>query len=139
MASKIIDMKMMRYLNLFARITRIPTTNCFVYNNTIIFAVPQEKISMAVGKNGANVRKLGETLRKKIKVIGMAEKENIEKFISSIVEPVGFTKVEVRDGEVVITAGRENKASLIGRKRVREQELTGILNKFFGITKLRIA
>ena len=63
----IIDMQLMRYINLFARTTRVQTTKVFVYNNQIIFAVPKATVSIAIGKGAVNVRKLNEILRKKIK------------------------------------------------------------------------
>jgi NusA-like KH domain protein len=137
----IIDMKLMRYINLFERVARVSTTNCFVYNNVIIFAVPKELVSKAVGKDGINVRRLGETLRRKIKVIAIAnpeDDEGMKKFISDIVSPIEFNKVEIKDNQVTINAGRQSKAALIGRGRQREKELNDILKNYFKIQKLRI-
>jgi NusA-like KH domain protein len=134
-----IDMKIMRYINLFRKISGISTRNCFIYNNVIIFAVPKNAVSRAVGKNGANMRKIGEILRKKIKVIEMAEKKDeLERFVLDIVSPVGFNKLELKNDCVMISAGRQSKASLIGRGRQREVELKNILSKCFGIKKVRI-
>ncbi len=132
-------MQTMRHINLFRKITRIETTNCFEYNNTIFFAVPRGLISQAVGPQGSNVRRIGETIRKKIRVIEMFEdSRNLQRFISSIVDPIQFNKFEVIENTAVITAGKQSKAALIGRNRGREQELQDILQKFFGIEKLRI-
>ncbi len=139
MAGKIIDMQLMRYINLFSKIARVPTTNCFVYNNMIIFAVPKDKVSFAVGKNGVNVKKLSETLRRKIKIIEMPVGDNgVSKFVVGVTSPVEFNKLEVRDNVAVINAGRESKAALIGRGRVRERELASILKKVFSISGVRI-
>ena len=134
MRTNIIDMKLMRYINLFRRTCRVSTTNCFVYNNTIIFAVPRMFVYKAIGKNGSNVKKIGEILRKKVKVIEMPEGVgSVSKFVEDVVNPVGFNKIEVRDGVISILAGRQNKAALIGRGRIRERELKDILSKCFGI------
>jgi N utilization substance protein A len=139
--ASVIDMQFMRYINLFSRISRISTTNCFVYNNQINFAVPYSKVSQAIGKDAVNVKKLREILRKKIKVIAMPENNNygeIEKFIKSVIEPVELNKIEIKDNIMTITAGRQSKAALIGRNRVREKELSDILKNYFHILKLRI-
>ncbi len=135
-----IDMQVMRYINLFEKVCRVSTTSCFVYNNTIIFAVPSSQVFRAVGKNGVNMKKLSEILRKKIKVVKKPEGiESIEEFVKEIVDPVDFNKIEVKDGVVILTAGRQYKAALIGRNRVREQELEDILKKTFSnISKLKI-
>lgn len=133
-------MRLMRYINLFEKIAKVSTTNCFVYNNVIIFAVPEKLVSRAVGPGGANVRKLGMTLRKRIKVIAITKNdEGMGKFIADIVSPVEFNKVEIKDGQVVVNAGRQSKAALIGRGRIREKELGEILRNFFGVKGVRIA
>ncbi|MAH47813.1 hypothetical protein CMI37_18470 [Candidatus Pacearchaeota archaeon] len=136
-----IDMQLMRYINLFTKIAKVPTTKVFVYNNVIVFAVPEPLVSKAVGKDGINVRKLGETLRRRIKVIATADpndREEIERFISNVVSPVTFNKVEIKENVAVISAGRQSKAALIGRGRIREKELSEIMNNFFRIRRVRI-
>ena len=136
-----IDMQLMRYINLFARTTKV-TTRCFVYNNQIFFVVPKVKVSVAIGKGAINVKKLSGILRKKIRVIAMPladGDESIEKFVEDIVAPIEFNKVDVKNGEIVISAGKHSKAALIGRNRVREKELGGVLGDFFGVSRLRIA
>jgi N utilization substance protein A len=138
----VIDMQLMRYINLFAKTTRVQTTKVFVYNNQIVFAVPKAKVSEAIGKGAVNVKRLNEILRKKIKVVTMPavdDNEGIGKFIKETVAPIEFNKVEVRGDGVVVTAGRQSKAALIGRGRQREKELADVLKNFFRIGKFRIA
>lgn len=137
-----IDMQLMRYINLFARTTKVQTTRCFVYNNQIVFAVPASKVSEAIGPAAVNVKKLSAILRKKIKVVAMPaidSNQGIEKFVEAVVDPIEFNKVEVRGDTVTINAGRQSKAALIGRNRTREKELSEVLKNFFHMTKLRIA
>lgn len=138
----IIDMQMMRYINLFSKITRIETTKVFAYNNQIIFVVPKSKVSIAIGRDAVNAKKLNEILRKKIKIVAMPvtdDSEGIEKFIKDVVAPVEFNGIEMRGDSLVLNAGRQSKAALIGRGRQREKELADVLKNFFGIVKLRIA
>ena len=54
----VINMQTMRYLNLLDKESRVRTTTCFVYNNTIIFAVPPYLVSRAIGPNALNTKKL---------------------------------------------------------------------------------
>ena len=140
--ANVIDMQLMRYINLFERISRVSTTKCFVYNNQIIFAVPKAKVSLAIGKGAVNAKKLNEILRKKIRIVAMPSidsDDEIGKFVGDVVEPIEFNKIEVKENSVVISAGRQSKAALIGRNRVREKELSEVLKNFFHIAKLRIA
>ena len=136
--SNMIDMQIMRYINLFERISRVSTTNCFVYNNTIIFAVPKKLVSKAIGKDAANVKQIYSILNKKARVIEERNIDQVDKFISDIIEPASFNKIDLKNGELILSANRQNKAALIGRNRQREQELEDILKKFYNIQKLKI-
>ena len=89
----------------------------------------------SLDKNHCSKRKIG----KKIKII--AKPNNIEdarKFIGAIISPFTFKNIEFNGNEIVITAGMQSKAALIGRNRIREQELESVLQKFFGVEKVRI-
>jgi transcription antitermination factor NusA-like protein len=138
----VIDMQLMRYINLFARTTKISTTKVFVYNNQIIFAVPKVKMSLAIGKGACNIKKISQILRKKIKVVAMPSVEDVEgikKFVVDVVAPIEVSGVELKSGGVVVNAGRQSKAALIGRNRLREKELADVLKNFFSVVRLRIA
>jgi NusA-like KH domain protein len=137
--AKTIDMQFIRYINLFEKFSRVSTTNCFIYNNTLFFAVPKSKLFQAIGTNGNNIKKIGDILRKRVKIVEMpSEVQGVNKFVRDVVYPVEFDGLEVNGKEVVISATMQNRAMLIGRGRVREAELLEILNKSFGIDKIKI-
>lgn len=128
-----INMQDMRYLNLFSRITKINTRFCFKYNETIFFCVPKKLLSRAIGENAHNVKKINEVLKKRIRIIACPEGiEDIKKFIQSIVSPVEFKEIEVKDNEVVLTAGPQSKAALLGRNKRRLIEMQEIVRDYFG-------
>lgn len=127
-----IDMKDMRYLNLFERITRVQTKYCFDYNNTLVFAVPRNLISKAIGRDVSNLKKLSEILKKRIKVVAIPDGEkDIKRFIETIVSPVTFKELEVTENEIILNAGPQSKAALIGRNKRRLLEMKGIVKDFF--------
>lgn len=137
-----IDMQLMRYINLFSRITHVSTTKVFLYNNQIIFAVPKSKVSLAIGKGACNIKRMSETLRKRIRIIVMPavdDVEGIKKFVEDTVFPIEVNGVEIKSGSVVVNGGRQSKAALIGRNRIREKELSEVLKSFFGMSNLRIS
>jgi NusA-like KH domain protein len=141
MAGNTIDMRIMRYINLFGRISNVATKYCFVYNNVIVFVVPGRKVSKAIGKGGSKIKRLGRTLGKRIKVIAapdIKEEGDMKKFVESLVSPVSFKKIEFKGNAIEISAGKQDKAALIGRNRIREKELERILKNFFKISRLNI-
>jgi len=128
-----IDMKDMRYLNLFEKITHIRTRFCFSYNDTLIFCVPRPLISKAIGEGGKNIRKIHGIIRKRIRVIPSPEGiEDAKIFITNVVEPVQFKEMEIKEGAITINAGSQSKAALIGRNKRRFLEMQKIIRSYFG-------
>lgn len=126
-------MQTMRYINLFERVARVRATKCFVYNNTIYFAVPAKFF----GKTNVaqTSRMISEQLGKRVRIIRDANEDpnSVGKFVESVVSPAGFDNFEIVDGMYVITAGsRERAATLIGRNKMRLIELSAIIKDYFG-------
>ena len=135
---KTLDMRFIRYLNLFDKITRVRTSNCFFYNNAIFFAVNRALISKAIGENGKNVKRMNEIIKRKIKIIALPrDASDAGRFISDIVEPIGFKNLEVNEKEIIIVAGSQSKAALIGRNKARLEEMKNIAKEYFN-RELRI-
>ena len=128
-----IDMKDMRYLNLFEKVTGIRTRFCFEHNNTIFFCVPKQFVSRAIGESAKNLKIIGKTIARKVKVIFFPTSTNDAKaFIERIIEPVNFKDIEIKDKEIIITAGgMQNKAALFGRNKRRLEEMKKITQTFF--------
>lgn len=136
---KVLDMQFIRYMNLFYNITKIKANHCFEYNNTIFFVVPRNLIMKAIGRNSMNLEKLSRIMGKKIRIISPPKgKEDMEGFISIITRPARFKGIEIKDNEVIINANTQNKASLIGKGKIRLSEMENILGQYFGINKVRI-
>lgn len=140
---KTINMQLMRYINVFGKISKISTSDCFVYNNTIYFVVPKYKVRSAIGKNAENIKKISSILGKKIRVVAFPDEkideiDALKKFIADVVSPIEFDSLEMKDGVLVLSGGREAKAILIGRNRSREEELAEVLKKNFGIKEFKI-
>ena len=125
-------MQDMRYLNLFNKTARVNTRLCLKYNNALIFCVPKKFVSKAIGKDAVNVKKVSSILRKKVKVIASPDGiKDAKSFIENIVSPVQFKELEITDDEIILTAGSQSKAALIGRNKRRLIEMQRIVSDFF--------
>lgn len=119
-------------MNLFRSVTRVNTRHCFKYNETIIFAVPRGYVSRSIGEEGKNVRKLSEILGRKIKIIqSPLGLEDAKMFVAEIVSPVSIKDIEITNTELIVNAGRQSKAVLIGRNKRRFLELQKIVKDYF--------
>jgi transcription antitermination factor NusA-like protein len=137
--TKVLDMQFIRYANLFYNVTRIRSKHCFEYNHTIVFVVPKHLVMRSIGQDNRNLEKLSSIIGKKIKIVADPNGINdIKNFLSVITKPVRFNSIDIVDDEVVINAGNQNKASLIGRDKVRLGEMSNIIEQYFGYKKVRI-
>ncbi len=125
----VINMQTMRYINLLDKTSRVKTRRCFLYNNSIIFAVPKALMSKAIGADASNIKKLQEKLSKRVRIIKEpVNEEDAQRFISDLVTPIKFKSLEIKDKEMIISAGgTQNKAALIGRNKGRLMELKQIV------------
>ncbi len=131
--TRTIDMQDMRYLNLFEKITRVRTRFCFNYNNMIVFGVPGPLVLRSLGPDAKNIKKIHHILGKRVKVVPLPQgSKDLKIFIEKIVTPVEFKDVEIKDNQVILTAGSRNKAALIGRNKRRLLEMQKIIHDFFG-------
>lgn len=120
-------------MNLFGKVTRVSTRFCFKYNEFVIFCVPRALLSKAIGEGGKNIRHISEIIRKRVKIIPRPNGiKDIKSFIEAIVKPVTFKDLEVKDNEVILTAGSQSKAALIGRNKRRLLEMQKIVRDYFG-------
>src|SRR3989344_5460751 len=106
--TKVLDMRTIRYSNLFHRVTKIRSNHCFEYNNAIVFSVPRNLVSKAIGRDNKNLEILNKIIGKKIKI------------------------------DAIPSAGAQSKASLIGKNRSRLMEMENILGQYFGIKKVLV-
>jgi transcription antitermination factor NusA-like protein len=93
----------------------------------------------AIGKDSINLEKLSKVINKRVKIVAIPNgKEDITSFVSMVTKPIKFNGIELRGEEAIITAGMQSKAALIGRGKVRLNEMENILGQYFGVKKVRI-
>ena len=112
----------------------------------MVFVVPSHCVQRAIGKDNSNLKKLGNILGKRTRVLEEPDwKKDLKRFIEVLVSPIQFNEAEIKENEngvkevVITTPGRESRAMLIGRNRMRETEMKSILEQYFGVKELKIA
>ena len=130
--TRTLDMQDLRYLNLFAQITKVNTRYFFEYNNMLVFCVPRKLIKKALGQNAENLKKISGIIGKRIRVVAQPEGvEDAREFIEHVVSPLTFSGLEITADEIIMNAGKMNKALLIGREKRRLNEMQNIIKYFF--------
>ena len=58
----------MRYISLFESLTGAKVKDCIV-NDIVIFIVHENEMGKAIGKQGSNIKRIENILKKKIKLV----------------------------------------------------------------------
>lgn len=132
------DLELIQHVNLFEKITKAHVKDCFPHNNLLVFVVKQGEASQAVGKQGANVRKLSDMTKKRIKIVEF--NEDPVKFIRSFIAPIKVEEIEQEDKIITIKASStKDKGLLIGRDSRNLINLKKITQKYYDIEDIKIA
>lgn len=127
-----LDMQGLRYLNLFSSVTKVNTRYFFEYNNMLVFCVPKNLLSKSLGKEMENLKKINRITKRRIRIIAKPESiSDARAFIEKIVSPMSFNSLEITNSEIIINAGKANKANLIGKDKKKLIEMQRIVKSFF--------
>lgn len=75
-----------RYMGVFETLTGAGVKDCIVDEEKIIFIVKEGDMGLAIGKNGANVKKVEETVGRKIDLIEFSR--DAVQFVKNVMNPM---------------------------------------------------
>ena len=127
----------MKYISLFESLTGAKVKDC-IANDPILFIVHENEMGRAIGKQGSNIKRVENALKKKIR---LAEFNNdISRFIQNLIYPLKVKEIKEEEGIVTIYADDvKTKGMLIGRDRRNINSTTEIVKRHFKITEIKVA
>lgn len=107
-----------KYINLFENMTGASVKDC-ILEEKVFFVVKQGQMGLAIGRKGANIQRLTETIGKPIEIIEYSD--DPETFVRNILRPASIRNVTITtrpDNKVVATLDvlRRDKGLVIGPK-----------------------
>ena len=130
----------MRYITLFEDVTRAQALDCIDKGDLVIFIVPRKQLGLAIGKQGENVRKLKDMMKKSIEVVGFSR--NLESFLRSIFHNYKVTGVKVEEKDNVsyarVAVDPSQKGRAIGKGGSNLRQAKEIVNRYFDRTEITI-
>jgi len=131
------DLRLIKYMSLFETFTGIKAKDC-INTNPIIFIVDENNIAKAIGKQGANVKRLERVFNRKIKIVEF--NPDVLEFTKNLIYPLKVDKVYNQENTVIIDEkNSETKAKLIGRDKENLKNLTDIVKRHFDIDSIKVA
>ena len=130
----------MRFITLFENVTRAQALDCIDKGDLLIFVVPKNQVGLAVGKQGENIRKLKDMMKKSIEVVGFSR--NLESFLRSIFHNYKVTGVKVEEKDNVsyarVAVDPSQKGRAIGKGGSNLRQAKEIVNRYFDRTEITI-
>ena len=124
-------------MSLFENLADVKVKDVYLKEDLIVFVIEKGGMWKAIGKNGSQIKKIQDVLKKKIKVVEFDE--NVEKFVENLLKPIEVEKVEFLEGIVEIRAkDMRTKGLLIGRESKNLKEMQDVLNRYFKIDVVKI-
>jgi NusA-like KH domain protein len=132
-----LDSHHLKVISLFEGLTNVSCKDCVREADRIVFVVPENQASKAVGKKGVNVHRLEKALKRKLKIIEY-NPEVIE-FTKNVIYPLKAKEVSEQDGQIVITpADLQTRGHLIGRNAKQLRATESIIKRHFPINEVRV-
>ena len=127
----------MKYISLFESMTGAKVKDCIV-NDSVIFVIHENEMGKAIGKQGSNIKRVENTLKKKVK---LAEFNNdISQFIQNLIYPLIAKEIKEEDGiETIYGPDTKTRGMLIGRDRHNINSINDIVKRYFEVKEIKVA
>jgi N utilization substance protein A len=129
------DLNLIKTISLFQKVTNANIKDCLEQNGKLIFVVNKGDMAKAIGPHGANVHRLENMFKKKIKIIEYSE--DLVEFVGNVVAPIRPAGIVEEEGTVIITPeDMQSRGLLIGRSAVNLRAFEEIVKRFFPNVKV---
>ena len=130
------DSEMIKLMAFFESMTGAKVKDC-ISDGKLIFIVEENNMGKAIGKNGANIKRLESALKRKIKLAEFSD--DVLQFVRNLVYPADVAEIKNDNGLLTIKGRDTNtKAMLIGRDRQNINSISGIVKRFFDIREIKV-
>jgi len=131
------DSDLMKIISIFESATGARLKDAISAEGSLILIVQEGDMGRAIGKNGSNIRKMENLLKKKIKVAEFSS--DTSRFAENLMMPLQAKNIEVLDGVISIYCNdTKTRAMLIGRERSNINFITGILRRYFEVKEVKV-
>jgi N utilization substance protein A len=127
-----------RYIGLFEQITKVRAKDCVtdeISNSLVTFVVDEDKMGLAIGREGRNMKILKKIIKKDVNLVAFSE--DPLQLAKNALAPAVAEKVEIveKNGKkvIVVTMDYENRKLAIGKGGRRIRNAKKIVQRHHGI------
>ncbi|MFT4326286.1 MAG: NusA-like transcription termination signal-binding factor [Candidatus Woesearchaeota archaeon] len=140
-----LDTNALMQMSLFEKITKAKVKDCFESNGKLTFVVSENQLQKAIGPKGANVKKLEQLFKKKLRIIQFDP--DIAKFIENLCYPNKVRKVEFgsqmlwnkeKKAAIIIPENLQARGYIIGKDANNLRVMETICRRYFSLDEIRV-
>ena len=130
------DSELIKLITLFESMTGAGVKDC-IAGDSLIFIAEENEMGKAIGKGGANIKRLESALKKRIKVVEFSS--DVLQFVRNFVYPAEVAEIKNDRGIITVNGKDANtRAMLIGRNHQSLKQLNDIAKRYFDIEEIKI-
>jgi len=132
MSRVVYDQEILGLMNLLSKLTRARIKDCFKEGDALYCVVEIGDIGKAIGKGGVNIKRIGQVIKKKVKMVEY--RNTAAGFVRSLIYPTRVEEIKEEDGVVLVKGGdRKTNSLLIGRDGKNLKFLNRAVKRFFDV------
>lgn len=129
-----------KYITLFETLTGATIKDCVQESDRMGFLVKDGGMGLAIGKGGANIKKVRGVIGKEI--IVMEFSDNLPNFIKNLFQPINIKEVRIQtinnEKTAIIGVSRNDRGKVIGYDGVRIKIAKKLAKRHYGIDDIKI-
>ena len=130
------DSDLIKIITFFESMTGSKVKDC-ISNGGLTFIIGENDMGKAIGKNGVNIKRMENALKRKIKLVEF--NPNVAQFVKNILYPIETLDVSTEGGAVIIKGKDVNsKAKIIGRERQNINHIVKITKRYFDVNEIKV-
>lgn len=120
----------LQYMNIFRRVTNTLPKDYFEVNSELVFVVNRAEVGAALGKGGANIRKLKELLNKKIKVVGSGK--DVKELVANFLYPIKTKNISTDNSLIELELNQSSdRRTLLRNSQCQLKLLKNVVKRYF--------
>ena len=131
------DNNILGIMKKFEQVTHSRLKDCISEEDRIIFVVYETEARKAIGDKGANVKRLAEIFRKKIKIVEFSS--DLFTLIKNFIHPLKVSNITEEDGIVIIEGSDvRTRGLLIGRAAQNLRQLEEYIRRYLPVKEIKV-
>ena len=131
------DIDIMKYMSLFESLSGAKVKDCIV-NDVIFFIVHENEMGKAIGKQGSNIKRAENALKKKIRLVEF--NNDVCRFVQNLIHPLKVREIKEEESIVTIYVNdTKTRGMLIGRDRHNLNSINNIVKRHFDVVEIKVA